>query len=197
MNILLNYKLEDLNLISKIIIIYLENTLCEQYDTLLYYDYWMKINSNHIKSSGNKIQFIFININRFINYYIHSKHLYYANSIYNFMEFDKYNQNMDIMNCIFDLLSKFYDLKNLTGELLDFDNTSIKNENIIIQKNKKDKIIVEKDNNKKTKPIIESDYSDSETKYSDYSDSDNSDIIYKKAVSNSSKRTKKIIKKGL
>jgi GTPase Era involved in 16S rRNA processing len=196
LEILLNFKSDDLNLISKIIITYLQNMLREQSLLPLYYDYWIKINSYDIKCSCNKIQFIFMKINLFISDCVGILcDGYGVNSNSDFIEFEKYTEISDIMKSILDLLSKNYNIKNNVAELLDFDNNESISENIISLKNNPDTKITEKSKIKK-KLAVDSDCSDSETKYDEYSDSDNSEIVYKKAVSNSSKRTKKIIKKA-
>jgi hypothetical protein len=199
LEIFLNFKSDDLNLISKIIITYLQNTLCTQPLLSLYYDYWIKINSYSIKCSCSKVQFIFMKINLFVSDCVNNLYdKYGVNSNSDFIEFEKYNEISDMMKNILDLLSKNYNTKNYVTELLEFDNVdnveSI-SENVISLKNNLDIKKTEKTKTKK-KLVVDSDCSDPETKYDEYSDSDNSEIVYKKAVSNSSKRTKKIIKKG-
>jgi hypothetical protein len=203
--ILLNYKSDDLNLISKIISIYLKNVLCkndssDHISVLLFYcDYWIKLNFNDIKCSNNKIQFIFMRISIFINHHIHIYKLYDFDSQNSYdqiesMNFEKYNQIVNMMKCIFDLLSNFYDQKTFSSrELLDL------GENYNMEKISQSNKNVEKPKVKtmlKNKSIIELDCSDIENKYDDYSDSDNSATVYKKAISNTTKRAKKIIKKG-
>ncbi len=196
LSIILNHKKDNLCLISKIITMFFKNEYSNTPQRFLVMDYWMILHSYNIKYSNSKIQLIFMNINNYIKHCIDNFKLYDFSHVLMDIKIDEYEDIIKSMKSIYDLLIKCYDKTNQTEQLIDFDNiNSAKktNENIILEKPVK--------NNKSTKKnvapkLFDSDNSDSETKYDNYSDSDNSDTIYKKAVSNSSKRTKKIVKNG-
>lgn len=185
---LLNYKFNDLNIISKFITTYLKNQFIidKSNELLLYCDFWMKINSSDIKLAGEKIQFIFLNIDVFIKRYT------LQFEFNNLINLELYNEVVNIIKSILNTLNTYYNdivIKKLTN--LSIDSNSDSDIDIKQLKNLVDKSNITK--NLQLKNIIV-DTSDSES--DEYSNSDNSVTIYKKAISNSSKRAKKIIKKG-
>jgi hypothetical protein len=192
LEILLNYKSSNLYLIYKVINKFLGIICCDHYKTILYIDFWIKLNYNEIKCSCNEIQIIFMKLNIFINYHIIKFDVFVIDDNSDFVEIEKYNQIKDFMDCTFNILRETYNIEK-NHEFTK--NTKILQSNIEYLQC----INATENSTEITKEItkeIDSDCSDFENKYEVYSDSDNSDIVYKKAISNSSKRTKKIIKKG-